>query len=76
MNKNIILSLTAVLLLIGVGSAYASEGFGEKKVMRDSENFSLVQEALENRDYESWSELMDGRGAGRKITEDKFDQFV
>ncbi len=44
--------------------------------MKDSENFQLVREALEDRDYQTWFDLMDGRGITRKITEENFDQFV
>lgn len=40
------------------------------------ERQQAVQNAIKNRDYNAWKNLMDGRGITRRITEQNFNRFA
>lgn len=86
MNKKVILSLTALLLIAGISNVYASttttkecdcqhKGFQERPML-NQENFEAIQDAIKNRDYQTWSELTADHPMAENITEENFEKFA
>lgn len=69
------LSVFATTLIVA-GATYAYNNDSELKRGAGPGNFAAVEEALENNDYASWSELMNDRRMEDLINEENFSQFV
>lgn len=76
-----ILGLVSVLMVGLVAGAWAFMGTpegaetGEQKAQM-TEHREQVMQALEAGDYETWSELSEGKPIAEQITEENFERFV
>ncbi len=81
-TPNVIRTMALVAFGVGVGAlatvGFSASAFGGGAGERgcDSEKREAMHEALENRDYNTWQELVEGQPIANKITEENFDTFV
>ena len=79
--KKIMLGTVVLAILLAVGvvataSAYQGD-YSKPGPNYSSERHAAMEEAMENTDYQAWSELMSGRGRVTEvITEENFAKFV
>jgi len=80
MNKKLtigLLGLAAVAAIAYSSSAYAYRGDGTQNGPNYSpERHEAMLKAFENKDYETWKNLMQGRGAAKVVTADNFARFT
>ncbi len=90
-NTKLVIPIAVLSLLITVGTVYAYQGsFNKQKPNFDSEkhqammenkdammeNKEAINQAIENNDYQTWSELMAGTKMAELINEGNFARFV
>ena len=77
-KKKTLISALALTLLTGAGATYAYQGDPNIQGPNYSpERHEAMTEAFQNKDYETWKNLMEGKGRVKDIiTEENFDKFV
>jgi len=80
-HKRLIIGLTTLALLLSFGAtaAYAHWGNSNSDKTRpniEPQNFEAIQRAIENNDYQTWSELTADSPISQYINENNFAQFV
>ncbi|HCU55599.1 hypothetical protein A2574_02510 [Candidatus Shapirobacteria bacterium RIFOXYD1_FULL_38_32] len=81
MKTNIVLGLAALTLgLVAVKSftpvlAYQGDPAVKGPNYTEERHDSMLQ-AFQNKNYQSWADLMDGRGATRFVNADNFSEFA
>lgn len=79
MKKMFLMAFIGIFLVIGLVSAYKGD-FSIKGQEYSEERCSIMQEAFQNMDYNSWNEIMSNNERKGKIlemiNEDNFELFV
>ncbi|MFA5925963.1 MAG: hypothetical protein WC831_03425 [Parcubacteria group bacterium] len=79
MRKNFFFPVGVIALITASGvaySAYAYQGDSEQRGPNFSGvRYEAMQKAFENNDYNSWKNLMNGRGVSDVINEGNFSRF-
>ncbi len=86
-NKLLVAGVSALVLFLTVSAVSASAGkadkiknkiFGPHSAPERHADMAAMQEALQNKDFEAWKKLMDGKGKISEVidTQEKFNKFV